>query len=175
MFTPRLMIRLMSSSNRYIFTHNVPQCPNRYIFTHNVPIIRLMFTPRLMIRLMTSSNRYIFTHNVPQCPNRYNDTSLHIMFHSLTILTDYHSVPKALIGPLTCFMFLVFQGLQMVTFTSLVEIFASQYRTFTGLGVGFPWAVGIMTFSLFSYLIKDWRYIQLMSTSVCLFQIGLVW
>ncbi|CAB3991007.1 organic cation transporter -like [Paramuricea clavata] len=73
------------------------------------------------------------------------------------------------------FLGFVLQGLLIVTFTSLVEIFASQYRTFTGLGVEFPWAVGIMTFSLFSYLIKDWRYIQLMSTSVCLFQIGLVW
>ena len=63
----------------------------------------------------------------------------------------------------------------MVTFTSLIEMFPTKYRTFTGIGVGFPWAIGIMTFSLFSYLIKDWHYIQLMSTTVCLFQIGLVW
>ena len=73
------------------------------------------------------------------------------------------------------FLGFILQGLQMVTFTSLIEIFATKYRTFTGLGVGFPWAIGIMTFSLFSYLIKDWHYIQLMSTTVCLFQIGLVW
>ena len=63
----------------------------------------------------------------------------------------------------------------MVTFTMLIEIFPTKYRTLSGLAFGFPWAIGIMSFALFSYLIKDWHYIQLMSTSVCLFQIGLVW
>ena len=63
----------------------------------------------------------------------------------------------------------------MATFTSLVEIFGTQYRTFTGISIGYPWATGIMTFSLFSYLIKDWHYIQLLSTTVCLFQIGHIW
>jgi hypothetical protein len=63
----------------------------------------------------------------------------------------------------------------MASFTIVIEIFATQYRTFAGLGFGYPWAIGIMALSLFSYLIKDWHYIQLMSTTVGLFQIGLVW
>ena len=67
------------------------------------------------------------------------------------------------------------KGQQIVTYTSIVEIFATQYRTFTSLSVGYFWAAGIMTLALLSFLIKDWHYIQLLSTTVCLYQIGLVW
>ncbi|XP_028417308.1 uncharacterized protein LOC114541706 [Dendronephthya gigantea] len=73
------------------------------------------------------------------------------------------------------FLGFVLQGVQMSTFTSLMELFATKYRTYIGVGIGFPWATGIMTLALFSYLIKDWHYIQLLSTTVCLLQVALVW
>ncbi|CAB4023822.1 organic cation transporter -like [Paramuricea clavata] len=69
----------------------------------------------------------------------------------------------------------VMQGLQIATFTSQVEMLATQYRTSFGIGQGVFWATGVMSLALVSYLIKEWHYIQLVSTTIFLFQIGLVW
>ncbi|CAB3998813.1 organic cation transporter -like [Paramuricea clavata] len=73
------------------------------------------------------------------------------------------------------FLGFVLQGLQITAFTSQVEMLSTQYRPSFGIGQGFFWVTGVMSLALVSYLIKDWHYIQLVSTTIFLFQIGFVW
>ena len=71
--------------------------------------------------------------------------------------------------------FLFFQGLQMTSFLLFMEILAVQYRIAAGVTSSIFWSFGVMSLALISYLIQDWRYIQLFTTVTGLLQIGLIW
>lgn len=70
--------------------------------------------------------------------------------------------------------FLIYQGLQMTSFLSFMEILAVQYRTLIGIVWSTFWPIGVMTLALISYLIQDWRYIQLFTTLWPLLHLGII-
>ena len=62
----------------------------------------------------------------------------------------------------------------MTSFLSFMEILAVQYRSLVGIVYASFWPVGVMLLALVSYLIQDWRYIQLLTTLFPLLQIGAI-
>jgi OCT family organic anion transporter-like MFS transporter 7 len=63
----------------------------------------------------------------------------------------------------------------MTSFLLFMEVLAVQYRTAAGVTSSIFWSFGVMSLALISYLIQDWRYIQLFTTVTGLLQIGLIW
>jgi hypothetical protein len=55
-----------------------------------------------------------------------------------------------------------------------MEILAVQYRSVSGIVYTSFWPVGVMSLALVSYVIKDWRYIQLFITMWPLLQLGVI-
>ena len=70
---------------------------------------------------------------------------------------------------------LVLQGLQAAFYITIVELFALKYRSKVGTVQVLFWAVGVMLLALISFIIQDWKYIQLFITLTTLLQIGLLW
>jgi hypothetical protein len=62
----------------------------------------------------------------------------------------------------------------MTSFLSFMEILAVQYRSVSGIVYTSFWPVGVMSLALVSYVIKDWRYIQLFITMWPLLQLGVI-
>ena len=57
--------------------------------------------------------------------------------------------------------FYFFQGLQCVTYSMVMELFAPQYRALAGCVIEAFWATGIITLALIAKYVQHWRYIQL--------------
>ena len=53
------------------------------------------------------------------------------------------------------------QGLQCVTYSMVMELFSSQYRTLAGCVIEGFWASGVITLALIAKYVHDWRNIQL--------------
>ncbi len=53
-----------------------------------------------------------------------------------------------------------------------MEILAVEYRSSLAVVFSSFWPLGVMTLALVSYLIQDWRYIQLFTTLWPLLQLG---
>ena len=68
-----------------------------------------------------------------------------------------------------------FQGLQAAFYITIVELFALKYRSKVGTVQILFWAVGVMLLALISFVIQDWKYIQLFITLTTFLQIGLIW
>ena len=62
----------------------------------------------------------------------------------------------------------------MTSFLVIMELLAVQYRSLVGMVYNSFWPIGVMLLSLVSYLIQDWRYIQLLTTLIPLLQIGTI-
>merc|ERR1719361_552162 len=53
------------------------------------------------------------------------------------------------------------QGLQCVTYSMVMELFAPQYRALAGCVIEAFWATGVITLALIAKYVQHWRYIQL--------------
>ena len=62
----------------------------------------------------------------------------------------------------------------MTSFLVILEVLAVQYRSLVGIVFTSFWPVGVMSLALVSYLIQDWRYIQLLTTLWPLLQLGTI-
>ena len=60
----------------------------------------------------------------------------------------------------------------MTSFLSTMEILAVEYRSSLAVVFSSFWPFGVMTLALVSYLIQDWRYIQLFTTLWPVLQLG---
>ena len=60
----------------------------------------------------------------------------------------------------------------MTSFLSFMEILAVQYRSVAGVAFTSFWPIGVMSLALMSFLIQDWRYIQLLTTLLPFIQTG---
>ena len=58
-------------------------------------------------------------------------------------------------------IFFLFQGLQCVTYSMVMELFAPQYRALAGCVIEAFWATGVITLALIAKYVQHWRYIQL--------------
>ena len=67
------------------------------------------------------------------------------------------------------------QGLHIATFVLGVELFQAKYRALASIcfGVGGVFGGGVLAF--LSYLLKDWRYVQLWFTIMSFIQFILLW
>ena len=75
---------------------------------------------------------------------------------------------------LTLFL-LLFQGLQCVTYSMVMELFSHQYRTMAGCVVEAFWAMGIILLALIAKYVQHWRYIQLAINIPTLATIFYIW
>jgi OCT family organic cation transporter-like MFS transporter 4/5 len=55
------------------------------------------------------------------------------------------------------------------------ELFPAKYRTIAGTAIEDFWAVGMCLLALFGYLVRNWRYLQLLITLPALLTISLYW
>ncbi|XP_015513351.2 organic cation transporter protein-like [Neodiprion lecontei] len=79
---------------------------------------------------------------------------------ALYIIQDYRAflVVRALQGVFV-------QGLQISTYTLLLELFPVRSRTLVSMTLQFGWAIGLLLLAGLSYAVADWRVLQL-ATSV---------
>ena len=55
------------------------------------------------------------------------------------------------------------------------ELFPAKYRTFAGMAIENFWAVGMCLLALFAFLVRNWRYLQLLVSLLGLFAVPLFW
>ena len=53
------------------------------------------------------------------------------------------------------------QGLQNSTYILSLELFPAKARTFVALVMQIAWAIGLILLAALSYVIPDWRILQL--------------
>jgi hypothetical protein len=58
-------------------------------------------------------------------------------------------------------LWFILQGLQGTTYTLLVEMFPPRFRTVVGVALELYWALGLMYLSGASYLVPNWRPLEL--------------
>ena len=72
-------------------------------------------------------------------------------------------------------MGVVLQGMQAITVAMTMEFAQIRHRTLAGTSLEVFWAIGILYFSLISYLVRDWHYIQLTLSLHSLITIAYYW
>lgn len=67
------------------------------------------------------------------------------------------------------------QGIILTGFVMACELFPAENRTFAGMAIENFWATGMCLLALFSYLIRDWRYVQLLISIPGVLTIAFYW
>ncbi|CAH1801726.1 unnamed protein product [Owenia fusiformis] len=67
------------------------------------------------------------------------------------------------------------QGLQTISYTMISEMAVPEIRSVTGTMTSLVWGTAVMLSAFVSYLIKDWRYIQLALTLPSVVTIIYIW
>jgi len=67
------------------------------------------------------------------------------------------------------------QGIILTGFVMACELFPAENRTFAGMALENCWATGMCLLSLFAYLIRDWRYLQLVLSTPAVLTIAFFW
>ena len=70
---------------------------------------------------------------------------------------------------------LVIQGLQSSSVVLSMELFSAKYRGHVGVLCGVTGNIGALCFALLVYVVRDWKYIQLVLSIVSLVQLVSLW
>ena len=69
----------------------------------------------------------------------------------------------------------MFQGILLPGFVMACEMIPAKHRTFAGVIIEVFWGLATCLLALFAFLIRDWRYLQLLLVLAELLTVPLFW
>jgi len=69
----------------------------------------------------------------------------------------------------------VLQGIALICYIMATELFDAKRRIRSAVGLSFFWATSIIVLSLFGYLIRDWRQLELLISIPNFLTIAYIW